>query len=150
LGNPKVFSYGEEVPEDLLTHPLKPVCLGNTSVERIRPGLICVHSQWEKLRMTDKCLSGLSASSKRFTSIILRPIITICIHFAGNVQTKSFVQLLDQPQKPTQSSLLGISPAGSNFRHPTTNKSASTLITQPANMSDLSAQQVFTKLRSLN
>ncbi|XP_046642599.1 uncharacterized protein LOC124327651 [Daphnia pulicaria] len=121
LGNPKVFSYGEEVPEDLLTHPLKPVCLRNTSVERIRPGLICVHSQWEKLRMTDKCLSGLSASS--------------------NVQTKSFVQLLDQPQKPTQSSLLGISPAGSNFRHPTTNKSASTLITQPANMSDLSAQQ---------
>ncbi len=146
-----MFSHGEEVPEDLLTHPIKPVCLGSTSIERIRPGLICVHSQWEKLRMKDECLSGKSASSKRLTSIILRPKITICIHFVDNVQTRSFGQL-EQHQTPTQSSFMGISPAGSNFRqaYSITNKSASTLITQPANMNDLGAQQVFTRLRSLN
>jgi hypothetical protein len=54
LGNPQEFNYGEEVPEDLLTDPIKPVCVGNTNIERIRSGLICVHSQWEKLQMKDK------------------------------------------------------------------------------------------------
>jgi hypothetical protein len=69
LGNPQEFNYGEQVPEHLLTDPIKPVCLGNTNIERIRSGLFCVHSQWEQLQMKDNSFSEALASSKDWTLI---------------------------------------------------------------------------------
>ena len=73
MGNPQEFHYGEEIPDDLLTNPIKPVCLGNTTVERIRSGLISIHTKWEKQQMkgTDKNVYGQSSRVRYRLHMIL-------------------------------------------------------------------------------